>query len=89
MKDVQIVPEGSTPAERAVSYLLVRLCHDADLRWYLLNTQAFALLCEAEAARTGKTLDEVEESVRRQGTDDVPEVTKLRCRLINLGITDA
>jgi hypothetical protein len=48
------------PAERAVKYLLDRVRRDPDLRWLLLGTQAFALLCEAEAARTGWTRPTVE-----------------------------
>lgn len=47
------------PADKAVAYLLERARRDPDLRWLLLGTQAFALLCEAEAVRSGRTRDEV------------------------------
>lgn len=52
MKDTVIPtqPELST-LENAVSYILQRMRHDANLRHYMLGTQAFALLCEAEAER--------------------------------------
>ena len=52
MTDGAIAPDPTlSPADRAVTYLLDRCQHDAELRWHLLGTQAFALLVAAEALR--------------------------------------
>jgi hypothetical protein len=47
-------------AERAVRYMLDRIRVDPDLRYLMGGTQAFAMLCEAEAARTGKSPEAVQ-----------------------------
>lgn len=44
-----------SPADEAVSYMLARIQVDADLRWLMLHTEAFAKLCQAEGHRTGET----------------------------------
>ena len=48
-----------TVADRAIKYILDRIQHDANLRWYMINTQAHALLVEAEAKRLGVSSDEL------------------------------
>lgn len=48
-------------AEAAVSYILKRMRVDANLRHHLLGTEAFSRLCQAEAARAGKSEEEVEQ----------------------------
>lgn len=53
MRDEGLVASGASAAEKAVNYILQRIAHDADLRYLLLGTQAYALLCEAEKERTG------------------------------------
>lgn len=78
--------EKLSPADRAVKYLLNRIQSDADLRWVCgWGTQSFALLCEAEAARTGESVDDVERR-RQQITYDhrLPEVLRLRKELERL-----
>lgn len=47
-------------AEAAVCYMLQRIRVDANLRYYMLDTEAFARLCAAEAARIGTDADSVE-----------------------------
>lgn len=60
MKDENLATApGLSPAEAAVSYLLRRIQADADLRWHMVGTEAFARLCAAEAARTGESADAV------------------------------
>lgn len=53
MKDEALVASGVTAAQKAVSYLLRRIAKDADLRYLMLGTEAYALLCVAEKERTG------------------------------------
>jgi hypothetical protein len=50
-----------SPAEAAVNYVLRRIRVDANLRYHMLHTEAFSLLCDAEAARTGKSRDTIEQ----------------------------
>jgi hypothetical protein len=79
MKDVHITwPPELSPAESAVLYLLKRVRHDADLRWHVLGTEAFALLCAAEAARTGKSAEEVEALYATPVDGELPQL--VRCR---------
>lgn len=73
--------ESLTPHERAVLYMLQRVRLDANLRHYMLHTEAFALLCEAEALRIGTTAEAVvgvySEPAPHCATD-IAEVVKLR-----------
>jgi hypothetical protein len=58
----------------AVKYVLDRSQTDPDLGYYIgPGTQAFYLLCKAEAAHTGKPLEQVE---RERGRDLQPEHSK-------------
>lgn len=50
-----------SPADTAVKYALDRMQRDPDLRYRLVGTQLFALLCEAEAARLGEYVEDVRE----------------------------
>jgi hypothetical protein len=68
-----------TAAEQAVTHLLVRMGRDANLRWYLFGTEAFRLLCVAEAHRLVRTVKEVERSIEREAalSEDVADVVLL------------
>ena len=70
------------PADRAVKYLLDRIQQDANLRWYMLDTQALALMCEAEAFRLGKEIETISESRSKDLTPErhrrEPDAVKLR-----------
>lgn len=58
MKEHNIRPmQGLPPAERAVKYILDVLPNYPELSWYLIGTEMFRLLCEAEAHRQGITPD--------------------------------
>jgi hypothetical protein len=50
---------GLTAAEAAVNYLLQRIQVDADLRWIMVGTEAYARLCVAEHERTGTPLETI------------------------------
>jgi hypothetical protein len=67
--------------EQGVTYMLDRIQHDSDLRYLMLHTQAFHLLCQAEAARTGESLEQVE--VRRS-TDARPKYRQRPPRLLQV-----
>lgn len=74
-------PPQLSAAEAAVNYILQRVRVDADLRYHLLHTEAFARLCRAEAERTGKTDEEVEEHysmLANHCKDDLPKLVKVR-----------
>lgn len=88
MRDGQVVADLSLPlADRAVKYLLDRAQRDADLRHYLIHTQAHALLVAAEAARTGQAADDVEEyRLRWLGDASVPDIVRCRRLLDEHGI---
>lgn len=83
-----------SPADVAVKYLLDRIQTDPDLYFYAgPMTQSFALLCAAEAARTGESPKEVE---LRRGKDLQPayrrreaEVVELRDKVADLRDGDA
>jgi len=53
-------PESFHAATLAIRYLLDRIQVDPDLRWHMLGTESFALLCRAEAAFTGVPEDQVQ-----------------------------
>lgn len=82
MRDEGLMVEpGLSAHEEAVSYILQRIRVDANLRYYLVGSEAWAKLCIAEAQRTGEDV----EKVRRRTAEmlphcrnDVPEVHKLR-----------
>lgn len=86
MKDEAIAtPPQLSAAESAVLYLLIRIRLDVDLRWHMLDSEAFAKLCAAEAERTGKTPEEVEGIYANpppECRDKIPELVKLR-RLVD------
>jgi hypothetical protein len=62
-----------TAHEEAVWYMLTQVKRDPDLMWLLAHTEAWALLCKAEAGRTGRPVDEVRDWSL---TDDRPEYAK-------------
>jgi hypothetical protein len=67
---------------RAVDYVLRRAQEDPDLGYVLgPMTEAHRLLCLAEAAHTGRPLEEVE---RERGQDLQPEHSRRRPRVIEL-----
>lgn len=76
-----------TKAETAVLYVLRRIQTDANTRWYMgPGTQAFYLLCQAEAEITGEPLEKIE---RERGTflrphDAVADVERYRERVRHL-----
>jgi len=79
MKDQHITTDPAlSPAEAAVSYLLQRVRVDADLRHHLVGTEAFERLCSAEAARTGKTPDQVERDLLGLAPAGTPRLVVLR-----------
>jgi len=69
-------------ADQAVKYLLDRIQFDADLRYLMLDTEAFALLCRAEAERRGESGEVVQErrskSLIPKHHDSVPRLVRLR-----------
>lgn len=72
---------GLTAAESTVNYLLKRMRVDANLRYHMLHTEAFAKLCAAEAERTGKTIEAVVSIYSRPADhcrDDEPKLVELR-----------
>jgi hypothetical protein len=85
MKDEGIIIDPDQPlstSERAVLYLLRRIRLDANLRWYMLHTEAFQLLCEAESqrrhntpqpAREFKSDDELHEWFKDYGEKNCPD----------------
>ena len=92
MRDEGLVAKKKlTRSQRAVKYLLDRIRVDADLRWKMLGTEAFALLCAAEAKRRGKLKEHVREKYsqpaehcrgdRAQIVELREEVTKLQEKL--------
>lgn len=73
----------------AVSYLIHRIQTDPDVGYYLgWGTEAFRRLCLAQAALTGRLLDEVERDARRNlipaHREQRPQVAILRERLEEL-----
>ena len=93
MRDVGLTANHSlSPADAAVKYLLDRIQHDPDLRWLMLHSEAFYLLCAAEAARTGETLEVVEArrvlDLQPPHDQREPEVVRLRSKLEAMGADD-
>lgn len=89
MKDGDVRPDDSLgSADRAVKYLLDRVQHDANLRWYMLHTQAYQLLLDAEAARRGMSPEAVELERRawKGSGDPVADVERYRKLLDEHGI---
>lgn len=61
MKDEALQTDPAlSVAEQAVSYMLQRMRVDVNLRHYLIGTEAFAKLCEAEAKRIGTDAESIE-----------------------------
>ncbi len=75
MRDEALVASGTTKAEKAVSYILKRIAHDADLRYLMIGSQAYGLLCEAEKERTGIEVG------GKLGIDPPPGTVPARARL--------
>lgn len=73
--------ESLSPADSAVKYLLDRIQHDVDLRWHLVGTQAFHLLCAAEAAYLGDSVEAVE---GRRSIDLTPEHHRREPEIVRL-----
>jgi len=79
MRDEEIIiPPTLTTAQSAVLYVLKRIPLDADLRHHMLDTEAFARLCAAEAERTGKTAEDVEEFFSTSKRDEKPRLFEAR-----------
>jgi hypothetical protein len=83
MRDTGLTAEPTIPlADRAVKYLLDRVQHDPDLRYYCgPGTQAWHLLCWAEAARTGEPIEKVEAERAR---DLQPDYDRRKPRVVEL-----
>lgn len=78
---------GLTKTESAVLYVLSRIQTDANTHYYLgPGTQAFYLLCQAEAEITGEPLEKVEHerSAFLRPHDAVPEVESYAARIRTL-----
>jgi predicted nuclease with TOPRIM domain len=90
MRDEHLdVSDITAPAERAVLYLLKRMQVDVNLRHHMIGTEAFAKLCEAEAARVGMSPEMVMEeysTLEKHCRYDVADVVTLRKRVE--GLTD-
>ncbi len=85
MKDHSLpTPPGLSAAEAAVSYVLRRIQLDADLRWHMLHTQTFELLCTAEALLAGKTKEEIAALFSTPANDDKAQLPELRERVRDL-----
>lgn len=78
MRDTVIVAAGETAAEKAVSYLLKRIQKDVNLNWGMVGTQAMALLCDAEAARTQESAEAVSEKYSKLLVDGRPDILRAR-----------
>jgi hypothetical protein len=82
MKDEGLIADQTlSPSQAAVQYLLQRIQVDANLRWYMLGTEAFALLCNAYAQRCGKSVDDVKKHFSQPAvhrSSDSPEVVDQR-----------
>lgn len=85
MKDQMLsIPAGLNAAEAAVLYVLKRVRVDADLRWHMLHTEAFERLCNAEAQRTRKALEDVENQYGTPANDDKAKLPELRRKVEDL-----
>lgn len=74
--------KGPTTADQAVNYILDRIQTDPDVYYYLgPGTESFALLCAAEAARTGEPTDEVR---KRRRKDLQPEYRRRQAKVVEL-----
>lgn len=84
MRDGDVRRDGTLGrADRAVKYLLDRIQYDNNLRYYMLGTEAMALLVEAEAARLGLPYAQVNAERHRWLGDGSPlaDVVELRRQL--------
>lgn len=79
MHDDENAVDMMSPADAAVTYLLNRIQVDPDLRWLMLNTEAFTKLCVAEAARLGEAVEAVTE---RREHDRQPSHRRHQPRLV-------
>lgn len=88
MKDEAItVDVGMTPAEDAVAYLLKRMRLDANLAYHMRGTEAFARLVRAEAARTGKSEEGIEQTysqLTRGAEASIPIFREVRDEIVAL-----
>lgn len=67
-----------TPAQKAITYLLDRAQTDPDLGYQIgPGTEAFRLLCEAEAADLGKDFKEVYDDRKKSYATRLPKVVEL------------
>lgn len=75
-------------AHTAVRYVLDRIQVDPDLRWLMLGTEAFAMLCQAEAAYVDDPLERVmnlrEQDLQPEHRKRLPAVTLYRKMLADL-----
>ena len=79
MKDEGLMSEvGCTKPEQAVGYVLRRIQLDADLRYHMIGTEAFRLLCEAQAERTGETVECIKAMYSRPSNHDLSRLTETR-----------
>jgi hypothetical protein len=81
MKDeaIRIAP-CPTDAQAAILYVLTRCQLDLNLRHYMVHTEAFTRLCDAEAKRTGEDLEVVEDRFsqpKREGRADIVKAREL------------
>ena len=81
--DAERSADAIAASEEAIRYLLGRIQEDPNVHYYCgFGTQAFALLCKAESALTGKPLAEVEQQRRKNLTprhrQQEPDVELLR-----------
>jgi hypothetical protein len=87
MRDEGILVDPESVAdfrERAVLYLLRRMRVDVNFRHYMLGTEAFELLCIAEAERQLTSVDAVKalySKMHEMNAHDVADVVKLREKL--------
>jgi predicted RNA-binding Zn-ribbon protein involved in translation (DUF1610 family) len=85
----QVIPvdPGLSLADQAVDYMLERIRRDVDLRWLMLDTEAWAKLCEAHSARTGRPLEDVREESRKlypHCANDKPRIPEMRRQIAAL-----
>lgn len=72
----------------AIKYILDRIQRDADLRHHMIHTEAFRLLCAAEAAALGVDAEQHEQDrLKWLGKEPcMPQLVRLRGILDEAGI---
>lgn len=75
-----------SPADAAVMHILRRVASDPSFSWHMLHTEGLRLCLEAYAARVGKPVDEVRESIESNAASvrEEPEIVQLRNRVTEL-----